>query len=86
MKTEFLIPMKAPTTGTNSLKPGVSKYETKAEDGEVNFCWHINTLESMWSKANGVSISSTMEEKLSNMKRKTVSDNKVRVSFQNFLY
>lgn len=56
VKKEYQVTVTAPTTGTNSPKPGVSKYETKAEDGEVNFCWHINTVESMWIKANEVSI------------------------------
>ena len=76
VKTESLVPMTAPTNGTNFLKPGVPKYEANAEDGEVSFCWHINTLESMLSKPKGDSITKAMEEKLSNM-RKTVSDNKV---------
>ena len=76
MKTESLVPMTDPTNGTNSLKPGVSKSEVKAEDGEGSYCWHINTLESMLSKPKGDSITKAMEEKLSNM-RKTVSDNKV---------
>ena len=35
MKAESLVPMTDPTNGTNSLKPGVSKYEIKAEDGDV---------------------------------------------------
>ena len=88
VKTEFLLPMTAPTTGTNSLRPGVPKYEAKAEDGEVSFCWHINTLESMWSKPKEVSIHRAIEEKFSNMMRKTVSDDKVeflaKTSFTNF--
>ena len=86
VKTEFLLPMTAPTTGTNSLRPGVPKYEAKAEDGEVSFCWHINTLESMWSKPRGVSIPRVMKEKLSNMKSKPVSDVKVGISCKNIVY
>ena len=86
MKTESLVPMTDPTNGTNSLKPGVSKSEVKAEDGEGSYCWHINTLESMWSKPRGVSIPRVMKEKLSNMKSKPVSDVKVGVSCKNIFY
>ena len=88
VKTESLIPMTAPTNGTNFLKPGVSKSEVKAEDGdgEGSYCWHINTLESMWSKPRGVSIPRVMKEKLSNMKSKPVSDVKVAISCKNIVY
>ena len=73
MKTESLVSMTAPTTGNNSLKPDATKYDVdaKTEDGEVSFCWHIITLES---------IPRAMEEKLSNMKSMPVSDVKVGVS------
>ena len=33
VKTESLVPMTAPTNGTNSLMPGVPKYVANAEDG-----------------------------------------------------
>ena len=67
VKAESLVPMTDPTNGTNSLKPGVSKYEVRAEDGDVSYCWNINTLERIWSKPRGVFIPRAMKEKLSNM-------------------
>ena len=86
MKAESLVPMTDPTNGTNSLKPGVSKYEVEAEDGDVSYCWNINTLERIWSKPRGVFIPRAMKEKLSNMKSKSVSDVKVGVSCKNIVY
>ena len=77
MKTESLVSMTAPTIGNNSLKPDATKYDAKTEDGEVSCYWHIIPLES---------IPRAMEEKLSNMKSKPVSDVKVGVSCKNIFY